>query len=129
MLLTKPLAAKESLRRLMLAYADVCCRQASEEAAKERLRRRLREAGLRPDAIPPHKDSFFLALMKGLQAAGLRPRDYDFREGPVMGSVSQVALKKKASHKKKIGWALLSLSSLVFLSWFLSSPLLSALVC
>ena len=112
----------------MLTYADVCCRQASEEAAKESLRRRLREAGLRPDAIPPHKDSFFLALMKGLQAAGLRPRDYDFREGPVMGSVSQVAYKKKASHKKKSA-RLSSLSSPVFLFWCLSSPLHSALVC
>jgi hypothetical protein len=40
--------------------------------------------------VPPSKDSFFLALMKGLQLAGLRPLKYDFSESTVMGSTSQV---------------------------------------
>jgi hypothetical protein len=61
----------------------------TQQESTEKLTARLRELGLRPDSVPPHKDSFFLALMKGLQLAGLRPRQYDFRESAVMGSTSQ----------------------------------------
>lgn len=61
----------------------------TEQGSLDMLMARLRELGLRPDSIPPHKDSFFLALMKGLQMAGLRPQKYDFRESSVMGSDSQ----------------------------------------
>ena len=51
--------------------------------------RRLRDLGLKPEQVPPHKDSFFLSLMKGLQRAGLRPNGYDFREEAVMGADRQ----------------------------------------
>ena len=59
------------------------------DLVNDRLMLRLKELGLRPDAVPPHKDSFFLSLMKALQLAGLRPRNYDFRESAVMGSTTQ----------------------------------------
>jgi hypothetical protein len=51
--------------------------------------RRLRDLGLKPEQVPPHKDSFFLSLMKSLQRAGLRPTGYDFREGAVLGAERQ----------------------------------------
>lgn len=51
--------------------------------------RRLRDLGLKPEQVPPHKDSFFLSLMKALQRVGLRPTGYDFRESTVMGSERQ----------------------------------------
>mmetsp|Transcript_28271 Transcript_28271/g.44072 ORF Transcript_28271/g.44072 Transcript_28271/m.44072 type:complete len:724 (+) Transcript_28271:60-2231(+) len=61
----------------------------TEQIALQQMISILKEAGLRPDAVPPHKDSFFMALMKALQRAGLRPRGYDFRESGVMGSKRQ----------------------------------------
>lgn len=41
---------------------------------------RLEQVGQRPDSVPDHIDSVFLAIVKGLQQTGLRPLDYDFRE-------------------------------------------------
>jgi hypothetical protein len=58
-------------------------------AVLSEMMRRLRDLGLKPEQVPPHKDSFFLSLMKGLQRVGLRPNGYDFREGTVMGSERQ----------------------------------------
>jgi hypothetical protein len=51
--------------------------------------RRLTDLGLKPEQVPPHKDSFFLSLMKSLQRVGLRPNGYDFREGAVLGAERQ----------------------------------------
>lgn len=51
--------------------------------------------GLKPDPVPPHKDSFFLALMKGLHGAGLRPQGYDFEKGDVMGNRKQFPIAAK----------------------------------
>jgi hypothetical protein len=46
---------------------------------------RLEQAGQRPDSVPDHIDSVFLAIVKGLQQSGLRPLGYDFREQEVIG--------------------------------------------
>ncbi|KAJ1476491.1 hypothetical protein T484DRAFT_1824778, partial [Baffinella frigidus] len=55
----------------------------------------LEAKGLRPEGVPPHKDSYFLALMLSLQRAGLRPLGYDFREAAVMGAERQFPLAAK----------------------------------
>jgi hypothetical protein len=58
----------EALRAMMLALSD---------------------KGLKPDGVPPHKDSFFLALVKGLHRAGLCPKGYNFEPGEILGSRNQ----------------------------------------
>lgn len=65
---------------------------------------RLEEEGLRPDAVPEHKDAVFLALVKGLQQSGLRPLGYDFREETVMGLDRQFphAAKRSKQHIIKV---------------------------
>jgi hypothetical protein len=53
------------------------------------LMRVLGEQGLKPDGVPPHRDSFFLALVKGLHRVGLCPKGYNFEPDEVLGSRSQ----------------------------------------
>jgi hypothetical protein len=53
------------------------------------LMRVLSEQGLKPDGVPPHRDSFFLALVKGLHRVGLCPKGYNFEPAEVLGSRSQ----------------------------------------
>ncbi len=50
--------------------------------------------------IHTYSDSFFLALMKGLQRAGLRPDGYDFREEAVMGASKQFPHAAKVAKKR-----------------------------
>lgn len=74
-----------------------------EERALAEMMAVLADKGLRPDSVPPHKDSFFLALMKALQRAGLRPRGYDFREAEVQGSGRQYPYAAKRAKHEVLG--------------------------
>jgi len=51
----------------------------------------LAEEGLHADPVAPHKDSFFLALVKSLNGAGLRPRGYLREQDGSFGMASRRA--------------------------------------
>jgi 2'-5' RNA ligase len=88
-LLRRVAEAEESVRRAEEDEGEEGVEDEGEARALAMMMESLEARGLRPEGVPPHKDSFFLALMLALQRAGLRPRGYDFREDSVMGAERQ----------------------------------------
>lgn len=82
----------------MLEEVAVSVQESNDAGGRSAIRElmmSLVKMGLKPDPVPPHKDSVFLALMKGLHGAGLRPQGYDFEKGDVMGSRKQFPIAAK----------------------------------
>ncbi|EKX51397.1 hypothetical protein GUITHDRAFT_102667 [Guillardia theta CCMP2712] len=92
---------EQKFRHARIQFSDISgnlWNEPENEALREMILR-LNDLGLRPETVPPHKDSYFLSLMKGLQCAGLRPRGYDFREQTVMGSGKQYPFAAKRARQ------------------------------